>query len=114
MGGPQSYWESAWICFFTTHVLSNQLKLLHIHPLTLEDILQRNPREKLEIFPKLGYYFISFRAIETREGKERSQWQLQKMTEHLEPISHLEGVIGETTVYLAIFTEGVCCVSDSS
>ena len=34
---------------------------MHLYSLTLEDILQRERREKLR---KLGYYFIIFRAIE--------------------------------------------------
>lgn len=85
-------------------------KLLHLHPLTLEDILQQDPREKLDLFPKLGYYFISFRAIETPEGREKSRRQLQKMNEHLESIpGHREGAVGETNVYLVVFTEGICC-----
>ncbi|KAJ3569771.1 hypothetical protein NP233_g4833 [Leucocoprinus birnbaumii] len=85
-------------------------KLLHLHPLTLEDILQQDPREKLDLFPKLGYYFVSFRAIETAEGRETSRWQLQKINEQLEPIpGHQEGVVSETNVYLVVFTEGICC-----
>ncbi|KXN90066.1 Magnesium transporter ALR2 [Leucoagaricus sp. SymC.cos] len=85
-------------------------KLLHLHPLTLEDILQQDPREKLDLFPKLGYYFISFRAIETRQGREKSQRVLQKMNDHLEPIAgYGEGVVRETNVYLVVFSEGICC-----
>ena len=38
-------------------------KLLHLHPLTLEDIISQESREKLELFPRLGYYFIVFRAL---------------------------------------------------
>lgn len=85
-------------------------KLLHLHPLTLEDILQQDPREKLDLFPKLGYYFISFRAIETRESREKSRRLLQRMNDYLTPISgHGEGIVGETSVYLIVFTEGICC-----
>lgn len=81
-------------------------KLLHIHPLTLEDILQQDPREKLELFTNLGYYFISFRAIESRATKEKRQreaaasgnnWNLD------------EGSIGEANVYLTVFDHGICC-----
>ncbi|KZS95998.1 hypothetical protein SISNIDRAFT_333467 [Sistotremastrum niveocremeum HHB9708] len=38
---------------------------LHLHPLTLEDILHQEPREKLDHFPNLGYYLVVFRAIRT-------------------------------------------------
>ncbi|KZO95571.1 hypothetical protein CALVIDRAFT_528025 [Calocera viscosa TUFC12733] len=42
-------------------------KLLHLHPLTLEDILFQDPREKLDLYPRLGYYFVSFSAVPSRE-----------------------------------------------
>ncbi|TFK77137.1 hypothetical protein BDN72DRAFT_29453 [Pluteus cervinus] len=71
-------------------------KLLHLHPLTLEDILQREQREKLESFPKLGYYFISFRAIESR------------MTQRSKLSPQSEGRIGEGNIYIIIFEEGIC------
>lgn len=90
---------------------NRSFQLLHLHPLTLEDILQQDPREKLDLFPKLGYYFISFRAIETRESRKKSQQRLQKMNEYLEPIvGHGEGTVGEANVYLVVFSEGICCV----
>lgn len=37
---------------------------LPLHPLTIEDILHQETREKLESFPALGYYFIVFRALD--------------------------------------------------
>lgn len=40
------------------------VQLFALHPLTLEDILHQDPREKLETFERLGYYLISFRAID--------------------------------------------------
>lgn len=39
-------------------------EMLHIHPLTLEDILQQDPREKIDVFENLGYYLVVFRAID--------------------------------------------------
>ncbi|KAJ7634263.1 hypothetical protein DFH06DRAFT_1436950, partial [Mycena polygramma] len=75
-------------------------KLLHLHPLTLEDILMKDPREKLERFPKLGYYFISFRAIESWDNREK-YWQQARG-------GHDQGVVGEANVYLVVFNEGVC------
>ncbi|OXH76108.1 cation transporter [Cryptococcus neoformans] len=39
-------------------------ELLGLHPLTLEDVLQQDPREKLERFDKLGYYFLVIRALD--------------------------------------------------
>ena len=77
---------------------------MHLHPLTLEDILQQDPREKLELFPKLGYYFISFRAIESRKTRERRRAQAQDDLQD-------ESIVGEVNVYLVVFREGVCSVS---
>ena len=39
-------------------------ELLGLHPLTLEDVLQQDPREKLDTFVKLGYYFVAVRALD--------------------------------------------------
>ncbi|KAG5649900.1 hypothetical protein H0H81_001561 [Sphagnurus paluster] len=73
-------------------------KMLHLHPLTLDDILQRDPREKLEHFPKLGYYFISFRAIETRDGSY----------EPLDGSGQDGGLLGAANVYMVVRKEGIC------
>ncbi|KAL0071874.1 hypothetical protein AAF712_000796 [Marasmius tenuissimus] len=79
-------------------------RLLHLHPLTLEDILQKEPREKLEAFPKLGYSFISFRAVESQTFREKArQHKLDTTNEEDE-----EGLMGEANVYLVIFNEGIC------
>jgi magnesium transporter len=85
-------------------------KLLHLHPLTLEDILQQDPREKLELFPRLGYYFVSFRAIESQATRERFRRYNTTAADHNE-YQDDGGVIGEANVYLVVFREGVCSVS---
>ncbi|PCH33689.1 hypothetical protein WOLCODRAFT_112303 [Wolfiporia cocos MD-104 SS10] len=76
-------------------------KLLHLHPLTLEDILQQDPREKLELFPKLGYYFVVFRAIETQKTRERLR--AMRVGSNID-----EGIVGEVNVYMVVFREGIC------
>ncbi|KAI0375070.1 hypothetical protein BV20DRAFT_960126 [Pilatotrama ljubarskyi] len=81
-------------------------KLLHLHPLTLEDILTQDPREKLELFPKLGYYFISFRAIESQKTRERLR-NILSVDDEQTRFSD-EGVVGEVNVYLIVFREGIC------
>jgi magnesium transporter len=80
--------------------------LLHLHPLTLEDILQQEPREKLELFPRLGYYFISFRAVETRQARRR-----RLGTDATESPGLTDGgVVSEVPVYLIVFREGIISV----
>ncbi|KAF8310993.1 hypothetical protein DL93DRAFT_2140147 [Clavulina sp. PMI_390] len=67
--------------------------LLHLHPLTLEDIVQQDPREKVELFPRLGYYFIVFRALDRGSGADYSSTQPN---------------LRVTNVYLTVFSEGIC------
>ncbi|KAH7925205.1 hypothetical protein BV22DRAFT_1195365 [Leucogyrophana mollusca] len=79
-------------------------KLLHLHPLTLEDILQQEPREKLEVFTRLGYYFIVFRALENPAVRER----FRRNQVEGDDLLNSEGAIGEANVYLVVFREGIC------
>ncbi|KAG8902508.1 hypothetical protein FRB99_004382 [Tulasnella sp. 403] len=69
-------------------------KLLHLHPLTLEDIVQQETREKLEVFPRLGYYFVVFRAAESHRGVTQGK-------------ALTEAVLA-VTVYLVVFRDGIC------
>ncbi|THH16825.1 hypothetical protein EW146_g3876 [Bondarzewia mesenterica] len=75
-------------------------KLLHLHPLTLEDILQQEPREKLELFPKLGYSFLVLRAIESQSIHEKFNVFNDR--------SNDDGHVDEVYVYLVVFREGIC------
>ncbi|KAI9509070.1 hypothetical protein F5148DRAFT_978857 [Russula earlei] len=76
-------------------------RLLHLHPLTLEDILQQESREKLELFPKLGYYFIVLRAIEssTPHGLFESASQNTGAS---------KDVSNEICIYVVVFRDGIC------
>ncbi|KNZ77430.1 Putative metal ion transporter C17A12.14 [Termitomyces sp. J132] len=103
---PQSIKPKAWyldVASPTWEDMRTLGKILHLHPLTLEDILQRDPREKLELFPKLGYYFISFRAIDSA-----SRNRTEDRMEVLDGSAPDAGIIGEANVYLIVFKEGIC------
>ncbi|KAH9960920.1 hypothetical protein BC827DRAFT_1267969 [Russula dissimulans] len=80
-------------------------RLLHLHPLTLEDILQQEPHEKLELFPKLGYYFIVFRAVEYSTPQVPLDGASQKTG--LSQLS-VQGVANEICIYLVVFRDGIC------
>jgi magnesium transporter len=69
--------------------------------LTLEDIVMQDPREKLEHFQRLGYYFVSFRAIESWQNRGKS-W-----TRAAEDEADDDG-LGEASVYLVVFKTGIC------
>jgi magnesium transporter len=96
--------------FFPLHESRSNFEeqFLHLHPLTLEDILQREPREKLELFPRLGYYFIVFRALESSTAPERLDAVSQK-TGSSQPQDL--GDVNEINVYLVVFRGGICTVS---
>ncbi|KAF8521504.1 hypothetical protein JB92DRAFT_2890696 [Gautieria morchelliformis] len=84
-------------------------KLLHLHPLTLEDILHQEPREKLEVFSRLGYYFIVFRALDSEHTRFRAQTQLDlTMKGDKATVPLMDGEIGITNVYIVVFREGIC------
>ncbi|KAH8120176.1 hypothetical protein DFH11DRAFT_1558780 [Phellopilus nigrolimitatus] len=86
-------------------------KLLHLHPLTLEDILHQDPREKLELFPGLGYYFVVFRALEGEQSRQRFRQFKTQETENSASSttgSGDEGATGAVNVYLVVFREGIC------
>ena len=74
--------------------------------MTLEDILTQDPREKLELFPKLGYYFLSFRAIESQKTRERLRNILSDDVVNEDD----EGIVAEVNMYLVVFREGICSV----
>ncbi|KAG8962513.1 hypothetical protein FRC05_005314 [Tulasnella sp. 425] len=76
-------------------------KLLHLHPLTLEDILQREQREKLEVFPGLGYYFVVFRAVEPYHHASPGDDEGHHRSGGSDPVVAV-------TVYLVVFREGIC------
>lgn len=91
------------------------LQMLHLHPLTLEDILHQETREKLELFPRLGYYFIVFRALESdRTRAKATQLSLNLSAngdgKNMVPISR--GSMGATNVYIAVFRDGICTVGN--
>ncbi|KAG2159816.1 uncharacterized protein EDB93DRAFT_18058 [Suillus bovinus] len=80
-------------------------KLLHIHPLTLEDILQQDPREKMELFSRLGYYFISFRTI---QNAAVTQPNYQGTSSDDDVYKADDGALREANIYVVVFKEGIC------
>ena len=60
-------------------------KTFGIHPLTAEDIMMQEAREKVELFPK--YYFVNYRTFEQDISSE----------DYLEPVN----------MYVVVFPEGI-------
>ncbi|KAF8585524.1 hypothetical protein K439DRAFT_1632522 [Ramaria rubella] len=81
-------------------------KRLHLHPLTLEDIIHQDPREKLELFPRLGYYFVVFRALESVRPK--TCIQIDKSINGFKAVPSMDGALGATNIYIVVFREGIC------
>lgn len=68
---PQSAWWLDISCP-TYRDMAELSRLFPLHPLTVEDILQQESREKVEVFAKLGYYFAIVRSIDERYFKYSS------------------------------------------
>jgi len=88
-------------------------KLFPLHPLTVEDILQQDPREKVEVFEKLGYYFVAVRALDETFFRIRSAHD-DGSTPRIDLLSGvpgkdgIEGVsVGAINLYLVVFTHGL-------
>ena len=60
----------------------------------------------------MGYYFISFRAIESPATKEkiRREAKLEDPFGTSKSIPDDDGPIGAANVYLVVFKDGLCCV----
>lgn len=111
-----------------------------MHPLTIEDILQQDTREKTEHFDKLGYRFIVFRALDERyfryveasnntsktsfaSSEDGKQQQKDGPLKHRQPgrLEIVEGVggkegvegvgVGAVNLYLVIYQDGIISVS---
>lgn len=100
---PKAWWLD--IASPTWDDLQTIGKLLHIHPLTLEDILQQDPREKMELFSRLGYYFISFRTI---QNAAVTQPDYQGISSDDDIYKADDGALREANIYIVVFKEGIC------
>lgn len=62
--GAQTVW---WldICHTSEQDVVDVARALSVHPLTVEDIVTREPREKVEVFR--NYYLISFQTLVSKE-----------------------------------------------
>lgn len=89
---------------------------LHIHPLTLEDILQQDPREKIDVFENLGYYLVVFRAVDETyfkytpglAGEGKGGGAKLEIIEDRPGKEGLEGLAaGGINVYLVVFKDGI-------
>lgn len=78
-----------------------------MHPLTLEDILQKESREKFELFPRLGYYFVIFRAVERPQPDSNLHDDDASFTLD-DGAAELTEVLDIANVYLVVFKEGIC------
>ncbi|KAF8324881.1 uncharacterized protein EI90DRAFT_2217071 [Cantharellus anzutake] len=101
-------WQKAWwldVASPTWEDMRMLGTLLHLHPRTLEDILQQNPREKVEIFPRLGYYFVVIRSVDLNNylaERDREQLGDDGRPQNEEDIPNV------TNVYITVFREGIC------
>ena len=65
----------------------------------------------MEVFPKLGYYFVVFRAIESTKTREKLRALQNPRDGPASAASPMEeAIVGEVNVYLIVFREGICSV----
>jgi len=64
LGGP--WWLD--VCGATQKEVEHLMQVFHIHPLTAEDVLTEDTREKCEVFRQ--YYFVSYRSYVSDEESE--------------------------------------------
>ena len=64
-----------------------------------------------ELFPRLGYYFIAFKAIESERARERLDRLARRSVDSI-PTTNV-GVIAEDLIYIVVLRDGrgVCTVS---
>ena len=62
----------------------------------------------MELFSKLGYYFVSFRAIQSATGILPVHQQNSDDTDIYQAD---DGALREANIYLVVFKEGICTVS---
>ena len=65
----------------------------------------------MEVFPKLGYYFVVFRAMESTKTREKLRALHNPRHGAASAASPMEeAIVGEVNVYLIVFREGICSV----
>lgn len=103
----------------TKEEISGICKAFGVHPLTIEDIITQEAREKIELFP--SYYFASFRSfhvVEEPEGKEYEPLNIfvvvfreGTLSFSFEPNSHASHVRKRITAlkdYVALSSDWIC------
>lgn len=61
----------------------------------------------MEVFANLGYYFISFRAIQSTTVTQPVHQQNSSDTDIYQAD---DGALKEANIYLVVFKEGICTV----
>jgi len=72
----------------------------------------------VEVFPRLGYYFIVFRALESEKTRARARatqlslgLDVEEDQKERDGGEGVGGSIGATNVYIVVFRDGICTVS---
>jgi hypothetical protein len=84
-------------------------RMFKLHPLTIEDILVKDEREKMEVFDRLGYYFVAFRGVDESNFRWKRNGADEGRRENI--IEGLGGGVGAINVYFIVMEEGIITVS---
>lgn len=119
---PQDETDGVWwlnVNSATKEEVQGICKAFGIHPLTIEDIITQEAREKIELFP--SYYFACFRSfyvVEEPEGKEYEPFNIYvvvfregTLSFSFQPNSHASEVRKRITAlrdYVSLSSDWIC------
>jgi hypothetical protein len=106
LNGDEQYDGKTWwldACDATAQDVNDVARCLSIHPLTVEDIVIQEPRQKIETFP--NYYLISVRTLSTITDNGRSE-MAEDTTQSPIPIN-------PSMFYILVFSHGTVTFSTS-
>jgi Mg2+ and Co2+ transporter CorA len=91
------------VCDATEQDVNDVARSLSMHPLTVEDVVIQEPRQKIETFPT--YYLISVRTLSTITDKETKE--IPKDTAQTQTPTH------PSMLYILVFSHGTVTFSTS-
>ncbi|KAJ0416747.1 hypothetical protein BJY00DRAFT_291050 [Aspergillus carlsbadensis] len=91
------------VCDATEQDINDVARSLSLHPLTVEDVVIQEPRQKIETFP--SYYLISVRTLSTITDKDSS--------EMAETIPQSPTPMHPSMLYILVFSHGTVTFSTS-
>ncbi|KAL2844833.1 hypothetical protein BJY01DRAFT_214686 [Aspergillus pseudoustus] len=91
------------VCDATEEDINDVARSLSMHPLTVEDVVLKETRQKIETFPT--YYLISLRTLSTITDKETSEIE--------DDLTQPPNTVEPSMLYILVFSQGTVTFSSS-